>query len=188
MNQPGVHTCPSILNSPRTSLPTPSHGLSQSTCSECSASCPELALVIYFTDGYIHVSVLLSQIIPPSTSSTQSKSLLFTSVSLLLPCIWDHCYHLSKFHIYALIYSTRTENFQMFKLDLEKAEEPEIKLPTSVGSQKKGNPVKHLLHWLHKSLWLCGSQQTVENSSKDGNTRLPYLTPEKPVCRSRSNS
>ena len=27
-------------------------------------------------------------------------------------------------------------NFQMFKLDLEKAEEPEIKLPTSVGSQK----------------------------------------------------
>ena len=28
-------------------------------------------------------------------------------------------------------------NFQMFKLDLEKAEEPEIKLPTSVGSYKK---------------------------------------------------
>ena len=27
-----------------------------------------------------------------------------------------------------------TENFQMFKLDLEKAEEPEIKLPISVGS------------------------------------------------------
>ena len=28
-------------------------------------------------------------------------------------------------------------NFQMFKLDLEKAEEAEIKLPTSVGSSKK---------------------------------------------------
>ena len=28
-------------------------------------------------------------------------------------------------------------NFQMFKLDLEKAEEPEIKLPTSVGSLEK---------------------------------------------------
>ena len=28
-------------------------------------------------------------------------------------------------------------NFQMFKLDLEKAEEPEIKLPASVGSSKK---------------------------------------------------
>jgi len=30
-----------------------------------------------------------------------------------------------------------TENFQTFKLDLEKAEEPEIKMPTSVGSSKK---------------------------------------------------
>ena len=28
-------------------------------------------------------------------------------------------------------------NFQMFKLDLEKAEEPEIKLPTLIGSWKK---------------------------------------------------
>ena len=28
-------------------------------------------------------------------------------------------------------------NFQMLKLDLEKAEEPEIKLPTSIGSLKK---------------------------------------------------
>ena len=26
-----------------------------------------------------------------------------------------------------------------------------------------------------------------ENSSRDENTRLPYLPPEKPVCRSRSN-
>ena len=30
-----------------------------------------------------------------------------------------------------------TVNFQMFKLDLEKAEEPEIKLQTSAGSSKK---------------------------------------------------
>ena len=30
-----------------------------------------------------------------------------------------------------------TVNFQMFKLDLEKAEEPEIKLPTSAGLSKK---------------------------------------------------
>ena len=30
-----------------------------------------------------------------------------------------------------------TMTFQMFKLDLEKAEEPEIKLPTSAGSLKK---------------------------------------------------
>ena len=38
-----------------------------------------------------------------------------------------------------------TLNFQMFKLVLEKAEEPEIKLPTSVGSSKKEeSPEKHL--------------------------------------------
>ena len=28
-------------------------------------------------------------------------------------------------------------NFHMFKMDLEKAEEPEVKLPTSAGSSKK---------------------------------------------------
>ena len=33
--------------------------------------------------------------------------------------------------------NTWTTNFQMFKLDLEKEEEPEIKLPTSAGSQKE---------------------------------------------------
>ena len=32
---------------------------------------------------------------------------------------------------------TSAENFQMFKLVLEKAEEPEIKLPTSTASSKK---------------------------------------------------
>ena len=31
-----------------------------------------------------------------------------------------------------------------------------------------------LLYWLHQSLWLYRSQQTVENSSRDGNTRPPY--------------
>ena len=38
--------------------------------------------------------------------------------------------------------NTWTVNFQMFKLDLEKAEEPEIKLPTSPGSQKKQESFK----------------------------------------------
>ena len=47
---------------------------------------------------------------------------------------------------------------------------------------------KYLLHWLRQSLWLCGSQQTMENSSRGGNTRPPDLPPEKPVCRLRSNS
>ena len=34
----------------------------------------------------------------------------------------------------------------------------------------------------------CRSQQTVENSSRDGTTRPPYLPPEKSVCKSRNNS
>ena len=39
-----------------------------------------------------------------------------------------------------------------------------------------------------KAFLLCGSQQTVENSSRDENTRPAYLPPEKSVCRSGSNS
>ena len=52
-------------------------------------------------------------------------------------------------------------NYQMFKLVLEKAEEPEIKLPTSTGSwTKQESSRKHLflLYWLCQSLWLCGPQ------------------------------
>ena len=40
--------------------------------------------------------------------------------------------------------STWTMNFQMFKLDLEKAEEPEIKLPTSVVSSQKQEVQKNI--------------------------------------------
>ena len=41
----------------------------------------------------------------------------------------------------------------MFKLDLEKAETPDIKLPTSIG-KSKSIPEKHVLlfHWLHERL------------------------------------
>ena len=48
----------------------------------------------------------------------------------------------------------------MFKLVLEKAEEPEIKLPTFIESQKK----KETSASLTMLKPLCGSQQTVENS------------------------
>ena len=44
-----------------------------------------------------------SQIIPPSPSLTESKRLFYTSVSLLLSHIQVYHYHLSKFHIYALV-------------------------------------------------------------------------------------
>ena len=47
--------------------------------------------------------------------------------------------------------------FQMFQLDLEKAEEPGIKLPTSVWSSKKQENTRKpllLLYWLQQSLTL----------------------------------
>ena len=78
----------------------------------------------------------------------------------------------------------------MFKLDLEKAEEPEIKLPTSLGSLKKQESSRKTstsaLLTMPKPLtvWIT----TVENSERDGHTRPPDLPPEKPVCRSGSNS
>ena len=50
----------------------------------------------------------------------------------------------------ARLQHTCTVNFQMFKLVLEKAEEPEIKLPTSTGSWKKQES------W-RKTLTLSGS-------------------------------
>ena len=36
--------------------------------------------------------------------------------------------------------------------------------------------------------FVCVDHNKLENSSRDGNTRPPYLAPEKTVCRSRSNS
>ena len=81
-------------------------------------------------------------------------------------------------------------NFQMFKLNLEKTEEPEIKLPTSAGSWKKQEsyrktPTSALLTMPKPlTVWIA----TVENSSRDGNTRPPDLPPEKSVCRSSCSS
>ena len=70
------------------------------------------------------------------------------------------------------------------------------KLPTSTGSSKKQESSRktsisgcfYFLYWACQSLWLWGSQQTVENSERDGNTRPPDLPLEKPICRSGSNS
>ena len=87
--------------------------------------------------------------------------------------------------------STWTKNFQMFKLGLKRQRNQGSNCQHPLDHWKrKGVPEKHLLllYWLCQSLWLCGSQQTVENSSRDGNTRSSYLPPEKSIWRSRSNS
>ena len=85
--------------------------------------------------------------------------------------------------------NTWTVSFQMFKLVFKKAEEPEIKLPTSAGSLKKQESSRKTsisaLLTMPKplTLWI-----TMGNSSRDGNTKPPDLPLEKSVCRSGSNT
>ena len=99
----GIHVLP-ILNPFPTAFPAHPSGSSQCTSTEHPVSCIEPGLVICFTYYNIPVLMLFSQITPPLPSPTESKRLFFTSVSPLLSCIYGHCYYLSKFHIYALIY------------------------------------------------------------------------------------
>ena len=104
MNPPQVYTSsPSWTPLLPPSLYHPS-GSSQWTSPKQPVSCIELGLVIHFIYDIIHVSMPFSQIIPPSPSPTESKTLFYTSVSLLLSRIQGYHYHLSKFHIYALVY------------------------------------------------------------------------------------
>ena len=79
-------------------------GSSQCTRPKHPVSCIEPGLVIHFLYDIIHVSMPFSQIIPPLPSPTESKRLFYTSVSLLLSHIQGYHYHLSKFHIYVLVY------------------------------------------------------------------------------------
>ena len=79
----------------------------------------------------------------------------------------------------------------MFKLVLEKVEKPEIKLPTSAGSSKKHESSRENIYFCfidYAKAFDCVDHNKLENSSRDGNTRPPDLPPEKPVCRSGSNS
>ena len=79
----------------------------------------------------------------------------------------------------------------MFKLDSAKAEEPEIKLPTSTETEKAREFQKNIYFCFidcakafdyvdHNKLW--------KNSERDGDTRPPDLPLEKSICRSGSNS
>ena len=84
-----------------------------------------------------------------------------------------------------------TVNFQMFKLDLEKVEEPEIKLPTSIGSLKKRESSRKNIYFCfidYAKAADCVDHNKLENSDTDENTRPPDLPLEKHICRSGSNS
>ena len=77
----------------------------------------------------------------------------------------------------------------MFKLDKEKIEEPEIKLPTSCGSQKKQvNSRKSFAYVSLTTLKALTVWVTTNWKILQENTRPPDLPLEKSVCQSRSNS
>ena len=86
--------------------------------------------------------------------------------------------------------STRTKNFQIYKLDLEKAEEPEVKLQTSTGSWKKQMNSRKafasasLITLNPLTMWITTNWKIL----KEAGIPDPYLSLEKPVCTSRSNS
>ena len=78
----------------------------------------------------------------------------------------------------------------MFKLDLEKAEEPEMKLPTSIGpsvkqeSSRKTSTSALLTTPKPLTVWIITNDGKF--LERDGNTRPPDLPFEKPICRSGS--
>ena len=78
----------------------------------------------------------------------------------------------------------------MFKMDLEKADEPEIKLPTSAGSSKKGEFQKNIYFCFidYTKAFDCVDHNKLWKLLKEMGIPPPDLPPEKSVCRSGSNS
>ena len=73
----------------------------------------------------------------------------------------------------------------MFKLVLEKAEEPEVKLPTSVGSSKKQREFQKNIYFCfiyYAKAFDCVDHNKLWKILQD--MGIPDLAPEKPICRS----
>ena len=95
--------------------------------------------------------------------------------------------HVSKIMLKILqarLQKSGNQELQMYKPSLEKAEEPEIKLPTGAGSQKKARELK--------KVFFCFIDYSKAFDCVDHNKVWKILKemgiPKKPVCRTRSNS
>ena len=112
----------------------------------------------------------------------------------------------SNYHTIALISHARKVKLKILQARLQQfvnCELPDVQAGFRKGRGNRSNcqhlldhlkskrvPEKHLLllYWLCQSFWLCGSQQTVKNSERDGNMRPLDLPSEESVCRLRSHS
>jgi len=99
----GIHVFP-ILNPPPSSLPIPSLWV-------IPVHQPQASSIVHrtWTGNSFHIwyYTCFNTILPnhPTLSlSHRVQKTVYTSVSLLLSRIQSYCYHLSKFHIYALVY------------------------------------------------------------------------------------
>ena len=82
-------------------------------------------------------------------------------------------------------------NFQMFKLDLRKGRGTRDQIANICWIIKKAREFQKNIYFCfidYAKAFDCVDNHKLENSERDGNTRLPDLSLEKSVCRSRSNS
>jgi len=112
----------------------------------------------------------------------------------------------SNYHTIALISHTSKVMLKILQARFQQymsCEIPDVQAGFKRGRGTRGQIAK--IHWIikkarefQKNIYFCFidstkafgcvSQQTMENSSSDGDTRPPYLAPEKSVCMSQSNS
>ena len=81
-------------------------------------------------------------------------------------------------------------NFQMFKLDLQKAEEPEVKLPTLLDHKKASVFQKNIYFCFmdYSKAFDCVAHNKLLKIIQEMRNTGPHLPAEKSVCRSRSNN
>ena len=77
----------------------------------------------------------------------------------------------------------------MYKLDLEKAgvRDQIANIFWVIEKARKFQKNTYFYFMDYAKTFDCVDHNNLENSLRDGNTRPPYLPPEKSVCRSRSN-
>ena len=84
-----------------------------------------------------------------------------------------------------------TKRFQMYKLDWKRQRNQRSNCQQSLDPEKAKFQEKNIYFCFFdyaKAFECMDHKKTVENSKMDENTRPPYLSPQKLVCRTRSNS